>query len=381
MGVVEAASPARALTSTRSQGGENTVKITDVEVFLLKPTVLVRLRTDEGITGWGECSPMNGPVVAAHIRHSLADLVVGEDPFDIEGLVEKMFVRTYKIAGQAQAMAASGIEIACWDIMGKALSMPIYRLLGGAYRKQIPMYASSMRRDTSPKDEAERLARLVEEKGFRAVKVRVGSTYGFDRDAAPGRSLAVVREVRAALGDDVDIMVDGNSCFTAPRAIELGRRLQDYNVFHFEEPCPYTDLDATAKVARALDVPIAGGEQDWDLRRFKEMLQKEAVDIVQPDLIKAGGFTVCRKVAALAEAFGCVCTPHQTQPLGTIATLHFVAATPVCRYYQELNIEPHRIGDRLFKNPVLVVDGHMTVPEGPGLGVEIDEALLQRHEA
>ncbi len=357
------------------------MKITDVEVFLLKPTVLVRLRTDEGITGWGECSPMNGLVVAAHVRHSLADLVVGEDPFDMERLVEKMFVRTYKIAGQAQAMAASGIEIACWDIVGKALSMPIYRLLGGAYRTQIPMYASSMRRDISPKDEAERLAELVEEKGFRAVKVRVGSTYGFDRDAAPGRSLAVVREGRAALGDDVDIMVDGNSCFTAPRAIELGRRLQDYNVFHFEEPCPYTDLDATAKVARALDVPIAGGEQDWDLRRFKEMLQKEAVDIVQPDLIKAGGFTVCRKVAALAEAFGCVCTPHQTQPLGTIATLHFVAATPVCRYYQELNIEPHRIGDRLFKNPVPVVDGHMTVPEGPGLGVEIDETLLQRHEA
>lgn len=353
------------------------MKITEVKVLLLRPTVLVRLGTDEGITGWGECSPMNAAVIAAHIRHSLADLVVGEDPFDVEKLVEKMFVHTYKIAGQAQAMAASGIEIACWDIMGKALGVPIYKLLGGAYRKQIPMYASSMRRDTSPGDEAARLAKLVEEKGFTAVKVRVGSKYGFDRDAAPGRSVAVVREVRATLGDDIAIMVDANSCFTAPRAIELGRRLQDYNIFHFEEPCPYTDLDATARVARALDVPIAGGEQDWDLRRFKEMLQKEAVDIVQPDLIKAGGFTVCRKVAALAEAFGAVCTPHQTQPLGTIANLHFVAATPVCRYTQELNIEPHPIGDKLFKNPVPVIDGRMTVPEDPGLGVEIDEALVE----
>jgi len=267
--------------------------------------------------------------------------------------------------------------------MGKALDVPIYKLLGGAYRKEIPMYASSMRRDISPEDEASRLAKLFEGERLPG-RPRTG---GFDRDAAPGRSAAVVREVRAALGDDVDIMVDGNSCFTAPRAIELGRRLQEYNIFHFEEPCPYTDLDSTAKVARALDVPVAGGEQDWDLKRFKEMLQKQAVDIVQPDLIKAGGFTVCRKVAALAEAFGCVCTPHQTQPLGTIATLHFVAATPVCRYYQELNIEPHPIGDGLFKDPVPVSDGHMTVPvhtdarmgEGPGLGVGIDEAVLESH--
>jgi L-alanine-DL-glutamate epimerase-like enolase superfamily enzyme len=323
---------------------------------------------------------MNGRVVAAHVRHSLAPLAVGRDPFDVEALVESLFVRTYKIAGQGQARALSGIEIALWDLMGKALEVPLYKLLGGAYRKQIRMYASSMRRDIPPEAEADRLARLVEEQGFTAVKVRVGQTYGFDTDAAPGRSVAVVREVRRRLGDAIEIMVDGNSCFTVPRAIELGRRLEEYHIFHFEEPCPYTDLDSTAKVAAALDVPIAGGEQDWDLQRFREMLQKGAVDIVQPDLIKAGGFSVCKKVAALAEAFGCVCTPHQTQPLGTIATLHFAAATPCCRYSQEYNIEPHPIGDRLFRNPVSVVDGCMAVPEGPGLGVEINEEIPGRAE-
>ena len=356
------------------------MKITEITPLLLDPTLLVRANTDAGIVGWGECSPMNGRVIAAHIRHSLAPIVVGRDPFDVEALVEDLFVRTYKIAGQSQAIAASGIEIALWDIMGKALEAPIYKLLGGAYRKRIRMYASSMRRDISPRGEAERLARLVAEQGFTAVKVRVGRTYGFDADAAPGRSVEVVREVRTRLGDDVEIMVDGNSCFSAPRAIELGRRLEEFSIFHFEEPCPYTDLDATAKVARALDVPIAGGEQDWDLRRFKEMLEKQAVDIVQPDVIKAGGFSLCKKVAALAEAFGCICTPHQTQPLGTIATLHFAAATPCCRYSQEYNIEPHAIGDRLFRNPVPVVDGHMAVPESPGLGVEINEEILSRAE-
>jgi len=356
------------------------MKITEVIPLYLDPTVLVRVSTDAGITGWGECSPMNGRVVAAHVRHSLAPLAIGQDPFDVEAVVETMFVRTYKIAGQTQAMAISGIEIALWDIMGKALKVPICKLLGGAYRKRIRVYASSMRRDISPQEEADRMARLVEEKGFTAVKVRVGQTYGFDADAAPGRSVAVVREVRQRLGADVEIMVDGNSCFTPPRAIQLGRRLEEYGIFHFEEPCPYTDIDSTAKVARALDVPVAGGEQDWDLRRFKEMMQKEAVDIVQPDLIKVGGFSVSKKVAALAEAFGCVCTPHQTQPLGTIANLHFAAATPCCRYSQEYNIEPHRIGDALFRKPVLVIDGHMAVPEGPGLGVEINEEILSRAE-
>lgn len=354
------------------------MKITEVTPLFLNPTLLVRVSTDAGIVGWGECSPMDARVIQAHLRYSLAPLALGRDPFDVEAIVEDLFVQTYKIAGQTQAIAISGLEIALWDIMGKSLGVPIYKLLGGAYRKRIPMYASSMRRDISPEDEAERLAKLVEEQGFRAVKLRVGQTYGFDTDASPGRSAAVVRKVRERLGGDIAIMVDGNSCFTAARAIHLGRQLEPYDIFHFEEPCPYTDLDATAKVAKALDMPIAGGEQDWDLVRFREMLQREAVDIVQPDLIKAGGFSVCKKVATLAEAFGAVCTPHQTQPLGTIANLHFAAATPCCRYPQEYNIEPHPIGYRLFRNPVPIVDGCMAVPEDPGLGVEIDEEMLSR---
>ena len=353
------------------------MKITRVKPLIVEPNLLVRVHTDEGLVGYGECSPMNNPLVAAHIDHALASLVIGRDPFDLEAIVEKMFLATYKVAGQSMAMAISGVEIALWDIMGKALGQPIYRLLGGAYRKQVPMYASSMSRTISPDDEAKRLAGLVEKHGFKAVKVRVGNKFGFDEDASPGRSLELVRTVRAALGDDIEIMVDGNSGYSAPRAIELGRHLQRYRVFHFEEPCPYWDLDSTAKVAKALDLPIAGGEQDWELTRFKEMLQKEAVDIVQPDLIKAGGFTVCKKIAALAEAFGCVCTPHQTQPLGTVINLHFAAATPTCRYFQEYNIEHHPLRDTLFTEPVLdVKDGLLTVPEGPGLGVQINESLL-----
>jgi len=242
------------------------------------------------------------------------------------------------------------------------------------------MYASSMRRDISPEEEADRMAGLVEEMGFTAVKVRVGGKFGFDEDVYPGRSEEVVRQVRDRLGDGVEVMVDANSCFTSPRAIKLGRFLEEQGVFHFEEPCPYNDLESTAKVADALDMPVAGGEQDWDLRRFRQMMVMGAVDIVQPDLIKAGGFSACKKVAAISEAFGLVCTPHQTQPLGTIANLHFAASTPCCRYSQEYNIEPHRWGFGLFKNPPEVYEGFIEVPENPGLGVEMDEQKL-RHSS
>ncbi len=352
------------------------MKIASLEPILLDPTLLVRLETDGGIVGWGECSPMNTRVTQSHLKHSIKPLVVGRDPFNLESIVEDIFVKTYKIAGQSQAMAASGVEIALWDIIGKSLEVPIYKLIGGAYRKKVRVYASSMRRDISPKEEADRMTRLVDDHGFTAVKVRVGQKFGFNRDAAPGRSEAVVREVRSSLGEGVEIMVDANSCYTAKGAIKMGRRLEKYDIFHFEEPCPYKDLDSTAKVAAALDTPVAGGEQDWEMHHFRRMMEMGAVDIVQPDLIKAGGFLICKKIAAMAESFGLVCTPHQTQPLGTIANLHFVASTPCCRYSQEFNIESHPWRERLFGEQLRVKDGFLPVPQEPGLGIEINEDLL-----
>lgn len=361
------------------------MKITRVSSFLIEypfgsESLLVRIDTDAGIAGWGECSPMNVRVISSYIRHALAPYLIGQDPFDVELLLERMFVENYKIAGQSLAIAMSGVEVALWDVMGKALGVPVYKLLGGAYRKKVRVYASSMSRSITPEREAERLAKLVEEKGFTAVKVRIGKRWGFDEDVAPGRSEAVVREVRKRLGEGVDIMVDANSCFTASRAIEIGRRLEKYGIFWFEEPCPYLDLDSAAKVAQALDIPVALGEQEWDLRRFKEMMQKGAADVVQPDPIKAGGLSICKKVAALAEAFGCVCAPHQTQPLGTVVALHFVAATPCCRYPLEYNIEENFKAKMslLLKKPLEVIDGHLEVPEEPGLGVKINEEAVRR---
>ncbi|MBI3944490.1 MAG: mandelate racemase/muconate lactonizing enzyme family protein [Armatimonadetes bacterium] len=357
------------------------MKITQVEPLILGRSLFVRVRTDEGITGIGECSPMNAPVVAAHIEHSLAPLAVGHDPTQVELLTERLFVGTYKIAGQTQAMATSGIELACWDIAGKALGVPVWRLLGGLYRDRVPVYASSGRRNTTPEEEAADLARLVEAHGFQAVKVKIGQRWGKDEDAMPGRSLALVKECRRVLGEDVAIMVDANGAYSAPRAIALGRRFEEYGVFHFEEPCPYHDDESTAKVAAALDLPVAGGEQEWDLLRFKTLLANRVVDAIQPDAIKTGGLLRSKKIGVLAEAFGAPVTQHNTQPtIGTVAMLHFAAVCPAARTPQEYSISAitgqHRLSGLLREPDLRVEDGCLRVPDGPGLGVVLDDEKL-----
>ncbi len=358
------------------------MKITQVEPVPVGPSLLVFVHTDEGVTGVGECSPMNAAVIAAHIEHSLAPLVIGEDPTRIDWLVDKVRMGTYKLAGQTQAIALSGIELACWDIAGKAAGLPVWRLLGGLYRDRVPVYASSMRRHTTPEEEAADLARIVAKHGMRAVKVKVGQRWGHDEDAAPGRSEALVRECRRVLGEDVAIMVDANGGYSAPRAIELGRRLEQYGVFHFEEPCVYSDDESTAKVSAALDLPVAGGEQEWDLLRFRTLLAQGIVDTLQPDVIKVGGLLAARKIGILAEAYGANITQHNTQPtLGTVAMLHFAAVSAPVRTPQEYSlaaIEGEHPLSGLLREPELTVqDGCLRVPTGPGLGVVLDEGKLE----
>ncbi len=358
------------------------MKITQVEPIILGPSIFVRVHTDADITGVGECSPMNAPVVAAHVEHSLAPVVVGEDPTRIEHLADRMFTSTYKLAGQTHAMAISGIELACWDIAGKAAGLPVHKLLGGAYREKIPVYASSMRRHTSPEEEAADIADLVQTHGFTRAKVKIGDRWGKDIDAAPGRSEALVRECRRLLGDDVAIMVDANSAFSAPRAIEMGRRLEQHGISIFEEPCPYNDDDSTAKVSAALDVPVAGGEKEWSLLRLKTLLQHDVVDIIQPDVIKVGGLLNAKKIGVLAEAFGAPVIQHNTQPtIGSVAMLHFAAVCPAAHPPQEYALAAikgeHHLTGLMLEPDLTVRDGCLDVPTGPGLGIVLDEDRLE----
>ena len=246
----------------------------------------------------------------------------------------------------------------------------VSELLGGRPGTTLRTYASSMRRDIEPTREAARLAELRESHGFDAFKIRIGKECGHDEDEWPGRSEAVVSAVREALGEGVDLLVDANSCYTPDRAIEVGRMLEAYGVRHFEEPCPYWELEWTRRVTEALTLDVAGGEQDCELPTWRRMVELRAVDVVQPDVCYGGGLTRALRVTRLADEAGLPCTPHSANlSLVLVFTLHLAAAIENAGPYVELSIEPDsyypwQVG--LFEPVPVVTGGRLSVPTGPG---------------
>ena len=254
---------------------------------------------------------------------------------------------------------------------GRLENKSVCELLGQR-RDTVPAYGSSMRRDITPEDEAERLVRLREQCGFGAFKIRIGKVCGHDEDEWPGRTDALVPTVRRALGDDVALLVDANSCYTPQRAIEVGHMLEDNGVCHFEEPCPYWQFEWTAEVARALAVPVAGGEQDCFLPQWRRMIAMRAVDIAQPDICYVGGLSRALRVARMAGEAGLPCVPHSANlSMVTVFTLHMLGAIENAGPYLEFSIEPSQWTDELLCERLEVREGRVSIPDGPGWGVEI----------
>jgi len=361
------------------------MRIAKIESYLRDDIPVCRVHTDTGESGTGQCSTYGGAVTVKVLHEMVAPLALGKDPLKIEAIVDNVIDRTMKFPGSFVRRALSGLDTALWDLKGKLFGQPVAKLLGGPVRDPVPMYASSMRRDISPEDEAERLSRLVREQGFGAVKIRIGTgpnaPMGSDGDMYPGRTEALVETVRKALGDEVRINVDANSTYTAHKAIRVGRTLERFGVFHFEEPCPYPDIESTREVAAALDVYVAGGEQDNILHQFRRMVAMRAVDIVQPDILYVGGICRARRVAMLAHEFGLACTPHAAnRAMVQLFTLHFASAMPNCLYEQEWTIESTARSDGLLERPLEIEDGAVKVPEGPGWGIEVSEDWLSEAE-
>jgi L-alanine-DL-glutamate epimerase-like enolase superfamily enzyme len=277
--------------------------------------------------------------------------------------------------------ALSGVDTAIWDLLAKREGKSVCELLGGQPRP-FPIYGSSMSRSIQPAAEAERLKKLRDDKGVRAFKIRIGSGCGTNSDAWPGRSEENVRVCRRELGDGIRLMVDANSCYTADRAIEVSNTyLTDNNVCHFEEPCPYWELEWTAQVNEATEVPIAGGEQDNDLAQWRRMIRMNAVDIAQPDVSYVGGMTRALRVAQMAAAAGKRIVPHSSNlSMITVFSLHLMGAIENAGDYVEYSVE----GSEEFQDmtePALSVnsieDGKVMIPDGPGWGVAINEEWLR----
>jgi L-alanine-DL-glutamate epimerase-like enolase superfamily enzyme len=358
------------------------MKIQRIETFCNAFVGFVRITADDGAQGWGQVSTYHADISALVLHRQVAPWVLGQDALDIDALVDRVCEREHKFPGSHLYRAIGGIDTALWDLRGKLEGKPVCELIGGR-PGPLRAYASSMKRDITPEQEAARFADLRERFGFDAFKFRVGAEYGHDADEWPGRTEAIVPAVRRALGPDVALLVDANSCYSPQRAIEVGQLLQAHGVSHFEEPCPYWELEQTRQVRDALALDVTGGEQDNYLPLWKHMIEMRAVDVVQPDVCYMGGIARTLRVARMAQAAGLPCTPHSANlSMVTLFTMHLLGAIPNAGKYLEFSIEgpdyyPWQEG-LFLRSPYAIDAGKVTIPSEPGWGVEIDPRWLAR---
>lgn len=355
--------------------------IHSIETFSNQTIGLVRVRTRDGSEGWGQVSPYNADITALVVHRQIAPYALGQDALGLGHLVAEIPEHEHKFPGSYLRRALAGLDTALWDLHGKLEGKSVCELLGGTPRP-FRVYASSMKREITPEAEAERFVRLRDEFGYDAFKFRVGKECGHDEDEWPGRTEAIVPTVRKALGDEVALLVDGNSAYTPEKAISIGQLLEDHGICHFEEPCPYWELEWTKQVTDALNLDVTGGEQDCDLTIWRRMIEMRAVNVVQPDVCYLGGITRTLKVAEMAQQAGLPCTPHSANlSLVTVFTLHLMGALKNAGPYVEFSIEgadyyPWQYG--IYEPALVAADGKVQIPEAPGWGIEINPDFLEQ---
>lgn len=355
------------------------MKVTNVICYFAKGLFYVKVETDEGVSGFGECSPMQVDAVLSIIQTVIKPQLIGHDVFETEKLEEIILRKNYKISGQLLAMAYSGIEIALWDARARFLKQPLYNLLGGKYRGEVPLYGSSMSRDLSPDEEAEKLLEGIERFQFKAVKIKTGPRMGSGLPVDLNRDALKVKTVREAIGPDCRLMVDGNSSYTYIQAVQFYEKISQYHLHHYEEPCPYYDLDTYIKLCQTLPVPIHVGEQDWNIFTFRDFIAKGACHLYAADPIKCGGIAQAKRAATLCRAFGIHYVPHNTtKGVGFAAALHLAASTPECTSYYEYSIEKDTVREQFAPSEFVVADGFIQIPDGDGLGIQPDEEKMNR---
>ncbi|WP_295508382.1 mandelate racemase/muconate lactonizing enzyme family protein [uncultured Sulfitobacter sp.] len=358
------------------------MKLKSIETFTTPDVGFVRVTAEDGSQGWGQVSSYHSDITCQILHRQVAPHVLDKDTTDLDDLLDIVAEREHKFPGSYLRRAMAGVDTAIWDMRGKQQGKSVAELLGGT-PGLIRAYASSMKRDITPKDEAARLIHLRDTQGFDAFKVRAGAEVGRDKDEWPGRTEEIIPTMRRALGDDVDLLIDANSCYSPDRAIEVGHMLQDNGFTHFEEPCPYWELEQTKQVTDALDIDVTGGEQDCDLPTWKRMIDMRAVDIVQPDILYLGGISRTLRVAKMAAAAGLPVTPHCANwSLVTLFTMHLLRAIPNAGKYLEFSIEgpdyyPWQY-DLFVQSPYGIENGQARVTDAPGWGVEISPDWLAR---
>jgi L-alanine-DL-glutamate epimerase-like enolase superfamily enzyme len=365
-----------------------------VHFIAARKALVLEVETEDGFVGTGEAGTYGGPssVVEALIHEELAPRILGRDSRDIEFLWNLMMNRSHQRGDEGMLPAAvSGIDVALWDILGQRAGLPVYRLLGG-FRKQIQAYASAgfYGEGKTARDLADE-ALGYKARGFRHMKMKVGRTHDtplnmlstMDRPEFAALSLAQdlqrVRAVREAVGPDFGVAVDANNAWAATTALQAGRVFDELGVAWFEEPVGTQYRDASAELAAQLDTPIAGYETQTGLAGYRELIMKRAVDIVQPEVTWTGGFTACRRIAALALSQGMLVQPHvYSTAVSIAANAHFIASIPN-GWLLEFDQNPNRLRTELLtRAPELDAQAVFTVSDEPGLGIRLDHESLKR---
>ena len=347
-------------------------------------TTLVRIETDDGLVGWGECMVRLAPTATRVIIEDIGSVLIGRDPLDREAIWELLFGIMMN-RGHSCGMfveAISGIDIALWDLSGRILDLPLYKLLGGRHHDRLAAYASSLR--LRKMEEVVAQAQSFKDRGFRAMKIKIGRN-----PDTPQVDIDFVAAIRDAVGPEIQLMVDANCAYSEniKTAIEVGRGLQDLGVYWFEEPIAPNDLEGYVRLTQSLDIRIAAGEADFMSFGSRDMFRRGAIDIVQPNISRTGGITEARRIAAMARAFHIPYAPHtgSCSAVCLAATLQFAVSLPNFLIFEFMQSDwsknqPNPLRHDLLMEPVeKLVDGHMVVPEGPGIGVEINMDVLDTY--
>ena len=340
-----------------------------------------RIDTDEGITGWGEAF---GParIHKTVIDHYYAEYLIGKDPFDSQVIWEHLY-NMFRDNGQkgVTVQALSAVDIALWDIKGKAVGRPVYQMMGGTPRSTIVPYATGMYRRYSSNEIEASTAEAVSyvEQGFRAVKIKIGFGVSYD--------VGLVRSIRRAIGDDTEIMVDANHAYNATSAIRVGKQLEEYKISWFEEPVPPEDHDGYREVRSALSIPIAGGEAEFTRYGLFHLIHDRCVDIVQPDCTITGGLSEFTKIASFCTLANVQCIPHVWgSGVALMAGIHAAFSLPdyppslePAPTLVEYDCTPNLFRERLARGLPDIMEGCIAAPTEPGLGIEVNEELLSRY--
>lgn len=340
---------------------------------------MVHVRSKDGAEGISLVNPPRGEYLGPFFHLSMAPKFKGRDARDLEKILWDVYRADYKQYGLDMWSCQAWCEFAVLDMLGRMAHKPLGALIGDIVRTEVPFYVASGRRDTTPEQEVDYLHELVQKSGAKALKFRVGGRMSRNADAMPHRTDRLVPMVRKSFGDAMVIHADSNSSYDPPQAIQVGRLLESVKAIHYEEPCPFDHLEDTKIVTDTLDIKVALGEQEYSDWRFRYTILNHVADIVQPDLFYYGGMVRSMRVARMADVAKLPTTPHLSDGFGFVYNLHFASVVKNIGPYQEYKLGLERYGN-WFEPAIRVVDGRLTVPTAPGVGIKDMQGLVKEAE-